>query len=191
MIVLMYRSAVSHGPGRSKPRAGGQPRSRRGHRFFSRWCHSVISGADERRCSRFHRRCSTCEGQHRAAPHLRARSTTMNFINTISEHSTTLEKKTAKTEFNSSWRFFLCSVNKDKIMCRFIILQKRFTGKVHTDNAVTKALDIIWKPLHSMLGILLILTAILTYFFLYVVSGKRTLLPHIYYAFSLRENEVW
>lgn len=70
--VLMCRSAVGDGPGRSKPPAGGQPWSRGGHRLFSGRRHRIVPGTDERRRSHVHRCDSCCEGRHRAALPLRA-----------------------------------------------------------------------------------------------------------------------
>lgn len=71
MNMLMCRSAVSHGLGRSKPRPWGEPWSCGGHRFSSSWRHCIVSGADERRRSRANGWDSLCEERHRETPHLR------------------------------------------------------------------------------------------------------------------------
>lgn len=69
--VMLCRSAVSHGPSRSKPPAGGQPWSHGGHRLSSGRRHRVLSGTDESRRSHVHWD-SYWEGRHRAALPLRA-----------------------------------------------------------------------------------------------------------------------
>ena len=94
---LLRRSAVSHGPGRSKPSAGSQPRSRGGHGLLSGRRHRVVSGTDERRRPRRHRWDSLCEGRHRAALPLRAWSKALNSINLNPEHSAILNTR-LKTE---------------------------------------------------------------------------------------------